>query len=34
MEAASGAQIMNAVPKRRSLVLEDEPTQNSSRVPM
>ena len=34
MEAASGAAFMNAVPKRRSLVLEDEPTQNSFRVPM
>ena len=34
MEGTSGAAFMNAVPKRRSLVLEDEPTQNSSRVPM
>ena len=33
-EAASGAANTSDVPKRRRLVLEDEPTQNSSRVPM
>ena len=34
MEGASGAAFMNAAPKRRSLVLEDDPTWNFFRVPM
>jgi RNA polymerase sigma-70 factor, ECF subfamily len=32
-EAASGAAFTSAVPKRRRPVAEDEPSQNSSRVP-